>query len=72
MEDAVVNVPGSGLVNEPNVSSNESVSMEEVHRQSDWTLTRMITGGDTSGSEEPFEMAPIRCEISTLSHDDHV
>lgn len=43
--------------------------MEEVRHE--WTVTRMNTGGDTSGSEEPFEMAPIRCEISTLSRDEN-
>lgn len=69
MEDAVVNASGSGIGNEA-VSSNESVSMEEVRQ--DWTVTRMNTGGDTSGSdEEPFEMTPIRCEISTLSRDEN-
>ncbi len=68
MEDAVLNASGSGMGNmtegEP-VSSNESVSMEEV--RPDWLAIQMNTGGggDSSSNEE---MAAIGSEIS-LSRD---
>lgn len=69
MEDAVLNAcTGSGMGNmtegEP-VSSNESVSMEEV--RPDWAAMQMNTGGggDSSSNEE---MAAIGSEIS-LSRD---
>ncbi|XP_046461857.1 protein timeless-like isoform X1 [Daphnia pulex] len=65
MEDAVLNAcTGSGMGNmtegEP-VSSNESVSMEEV--RPDWAAMQMNTvgGGDSSSNEE---MAAIGSEIS--------
>lgn len=69
MEDAVANPSISSCINEPG-SSNESVSMEEM--RPDWGATPMNTGGDTSGSEEPFQLAPICCETSTISPDDNV
>jgi hypothetical protein len=62
MEDAVLNASGSGLGNmtEP-VSSNESVSMEEIRPE--WATMQINTGGggDISSSEE---MAAIGSEIS--------
>lgn len=71
MEDAVLNAcTGSGMGNmtegEP-VSSNESVSMEEV--RPDWAAMQMNTGGGGGGdSSSNEEMAAIGSEIS-LSRD---
>lgn len=72
MEDAVpiASTSESRRMMDEQVSSNESVSMDEI--RPDWAATPMNTGGDTSGSEVPFELAPVRCEQSTSSPDDNV
>lgn len=71
MEDVGVCAPAGGqlhAMNEPG-SSNESVSMDEA-RPDNWKVTRMVLGGEeASGSEGPFEMAPIQCEIKSISGD---
>ena len=54
--------------NEPGFSSNESVSMDEA--RSEWKVNRMVIGGEASGSEEPFEMAPIPYENKSASTGD--
>lgn len=71
MEDAIISASGNTLVNmnEP-TSSNESVSMEEI--RPDWIAMQMNIGGDTSCSEEPFEMVPVGNQTSVVSRDDRV
>lgn len=71
MEDAIISASGNTLVNmnEP-TSSNESVSMDEI--RPDWIAMQMNIGGDTSCSEEPFEMVPVGNQTSVVSRDDRV
>ncbi|XP_057372867.1 protein timeless-like [Daphnia carinata] len=71
MEDAIISASGNALVNmNAPTSSNESVSMEEI--RPDWTAMQMNIGGDTSCSEEPFEMVPVGNQTSATSREDRV